>query len=71
MIKDKIFELLEKEGCDKELEHLIEKVLEQEQRFISFQLQTNSGKLKEIKQTIREAIDQLTDDGYEVWTGKN
>lgn len=66
MIKDKIFELLEKEGCDKELEHLIEKVLEQEQRFISFQLQTNSGKLKEIKQTIREAIDQLTDDGYEV-----
>lgn len=58
MIKKQINQLLE--PYDKELQQLIHVVLEHEQRFISYQLNTNSSKLKEIKQKIKEEIEVIS-----------
>jgi len=63
MIKDRINNLLE--PYDSEIRQLIDVVLTHEQRFITHALQTNSSRLKEVKQKIREEIDTLSKTGYE------
>ena len=63
MIKEQIEKLLE--PYDAEIRQLINTVLDHEQRYISYELIKNSGKLKEVKQAIRAEIDTLSSKGYE------
>jgi predicted house-cleaning noncanonical NTP pyrophosphatase (MazG superfamily) len=58
MNNEKITQLLS--PYPEEIKQLINTVLQHEQRFISFHLTTNSGKLKELKTKIREEIEQLS-----------
>lgn len=57
MLRDKIRKLLEDQP--EEIKKLIESTLDFEQRYISFELNTNSGKLREIKKEIRNKIDKM------------
>ncbi|MEL6675223.1 MAG: hypothetical protein AAFR61_23645 [Bacteroidota bacterium] len=43
---------------DEKIQKVIEDTLDYEQRYISFGLGTNSSKLKEIKQDIRNSVDK-------------
>ena len=59
MINDQIADLLK--PYDPEIQQLIGVVLEHEQSFITYQLNTNSSKLKDIKRKIQEEIDNLSE----------
>ena len=63
MINHQLSELLE--PFDEEIQRLIYVVLEHEQRAITYQLNTNSTRLKDIKQKIKEEIEKLSKEGYE------
>lgn len=60
MLRKKIRRLLENQPP--RIKELIEHTLDYEQRYISFGLNTNSSKLREIKKEIRKKVDKLLKD---------
>lgn len=60
MLKTKIVELLDKYTEEVNVKALIEKVLEYEQKYISYELKPNDSRLKEILEKIREEVEALS-----------
>ena len=62
MLKERFLTLLKENGYSEDVQRLVSSAIDAEQTYISYELKSNSNKLREIKDAIREEVQTIIKD---------